>query len=75
MRCKVCGYPCAHYVVSRKVHWKGRGKFEEGGHAPREDFRVKCPKCGAEYEDDSTREIEATPKEVEEKQGIKMKYD
>lgn len=58
MKCKVCGYPRAHFVKSRKTYWKGRGKFEEGGHAPREDFRVKCNRCGAEYEDKNTLEVE-----------------
>lgn len=51
MKCKKCGSPRAKYVKSRKIHWKGKGKFEEGGKPPRQDFRVKCPDCGAEYED------------------------
>lgn len=51
MKCKKCGSPRAKYVVSRKKHWKGKGKFEEGALPPRTDFRVKCSRCGAEYED------------------------
>jgi len=58
MECLKCGYPKARYVVSRKHLWgghKGKREFGAAKSAPRTDFRVKCPKCGAAYEDDSTK--------------------
>lgn len=57
MKCKVCGYPRAHYVKSRKSLWKGAPAGEHGSHAPRTDFRVKCDNCGAEYEDKGSEVI------------------
>ncbi len=49
MKCPKCGYPAAKYKKSRKIHWRGRGKFEEGGHSPRKDHRAFCPNCGHEW--------------------------
>jgi len=50
MKCKKCGSPTARYVESRKKFWRGRAGGEHGRFESRTDFRVKCHKCGAEYE-------------------------
>ena len=51
MKCKICGYPRAKYVKSRKSLWGGSPTGAHGSQEPRTNFYVKCPKCGAEYED------------------------
>jgi len=52
MNCPNCGdAKSCRYVVSRKKNWKGEGASSFGeSKKPREDFRVKCSKCGYEGE-------------------------